>query len=544
MGNPNAESPLAQACRLLRHILALLAFLAGSPAMASHYNLPLLDCDLGTYSKCFISAYYDVSNGSKKDWNCQSKTYSKHKGTDFTGVSIRGRSVVAAADGVVLATNDGCANDQNTSTGDTCGGSYGNYVKLRHDGPGHIAFYAHMMFGSIAVAKGQSVKCGDLLGKVASSGNSTGAHLHFDIRPAASSSSNDRFDPFAGSCGNSSSQWKVQNGWAQLPSDDQCAPLPLDDAMLTAETIPDGTTFEPGARFTKSWTFENTGNTTWSAGQGYAFSSIGGTAMAAAMTVDLASAESIAPGASRTFSVEMTAPEAAGTYTHNWRMTKNGVQFGGGAYARIAVAEKNDARLIAETMPDGSALVAGERFTKTWTVENSGNTTWDPRTGHRLALVRGEAMGAATPALLREGESIAPGAQRTFSVEMVAPAMPGTYQATWQMEQLGIGPFGDVLAVEIAVHEPGDAEADDAGALSSEPDAGALDDTNGTAGLPETGTGTVESAFLTSGCGCQQAPSADPCVLLLLALFMGALRSRPRQVPPSSRSRLTHPRQM
>lgn len=86
------------------------------------------------------------------------------------GVDIQanlGEPIRAAADGVVVETG------QNST--------YGRYVALKH-AEGLTTFYAHM--GGVAghVRSGLAVKAGDVVGKIGSSGTSTGPHLHFEIR--------------------------------------------------------------------------------------------------------------------------------------------------------------------------------------------------------------------------------------------------------------------------------------------------------------------------------------------------------------------------
>lgn len=63
--------------------------------------------------------------------------------------------------------------------------SYGNCVEIKHtgkDGKIFYTFYAHMRDNSICVSKGQTVLEGQVIGVQGSTGNSTGDHLHFEVR--------------------------------------------------------------------------------------------------------------------------------------------------------------------------------------------------------------------------------------------------------------------------------------------------------------------------------------------------------------------------
>lgn len=64
------------------------------------------------------------------------------------------------------------------------GGGFGNYVILLHkiDGKFYTSLYAHMQDGSIKVKKGQKVTAGMPLGKMGTTGMSTGKHLHWELR--------------------------------------------------------------------------------------------------------------------------------------------------------------------------------------------------------------------------------------------------------------------------------------------------------------------------------------------------------------------------
>lgn len=90
-----------------------------------------------------------------------------HGAVDF-GVSV-GTPVYAAADGIVVTSTWGGSD------------SYGYYIKIKHYN-GLYTLYAH---GSSLVAKvGQEVKQGQLIMYSGKTGNSTGPHLHFEVRVA------------------------------------------------------------------------------------------------------------------------------------------------------------------------------------------------------------------------------------------------------------------------------------------------------------------------------------------------------------------------
>ena len=92
-----------------------------------------------------------------------------HKGIDLikSGGGANGTPVVASRSGKVEVV-------QYSSSG------YGNMVLINH-GDGYKTRYAHMLNGSIRVSEGQRVTAGEQIGRVGSTGNSTGPHLHFEV---------------------------------------------------------------------------------------------------------------------------------------------------------------------------------------------------------------------------------------------------------------------------------------------------------------------------------------------------------------------------
>ena len=80
-------------------------------------------------------------------------------------------------------------------------------------------------------------------------------------------------------------------------------------------TIPDGTQFAPGEKFTKTWELKNTGTCTWNAAYQIVF--YGGEQMEAGPTDALTGGE-IAPGDVVQVSLDMTAPDTEGEYYSYW----------------------------------------------------------------------------------------------------------------------------------------------------------------------------------------------------------------------------------
>lgn len=111
-----------------------------------------------------------------------------HGAVDISGVKGV-TNVIATRSGTVVYPYD----RSQTGYGDGylgCGdaGGYGNYVIIDH-GNGVYSLYAHMYANSITVFAGDVVEQGQVIGKVGTSGNSTGPHLHFEIRDGGNSSS-------------------------------------------------------------------------------------------------------------------------------------------------------------------------------------------------------------------------------------------------------------------------------------------------------------------------------------------------------------------
>ncbi len=121
-----------------------------------------------------VPGYYTISSYYGPRWG------TIHRGIDITGKykgEIQGAKIYAASSGTVTYIN----------RTDSWGGTYGYYVIIEHgkDSKGRVVstLYAHMQSVASSLKVGQKVTGGKtVLGYVGTTGNSTGYHLHFEVR--------------------------------------------------------------------------------------------------------------------------------------------------------------------------------------------------------------------------------------------------------------------------------------------------------------------------------------------------------------------------
>jgi hypothetical protein len=118
---------------------------------------------------------------------------------------------------------------------------------------------------------------------------------------------------------------------AAITHSDASARATCDWVQFVADvTVPDGTIFQPGATFTKTWKLKNIGTCTWTPSYSMVF--VSGTQMGTTTSVSMPG--TIAPGQTVDVSVPLTAPSTAGSYTGYWKFKNpSGVLFGIGYYA-------------------------------------------------------------------------------------------------------------------------------------------------------------------------------------------------------------------
>ncbi len=190
-----------------------------------------------------------------RDFTCGARSYDtaqgyNHNGTDFfiwpfpwSLMDAGTIDVVAAAAGTLIVKIDG-RDDRSCSFNapDTP-----NYVVIRHE-DGRSARYLHLKNGSVTTkAEGDPVRAGEYLGKVGSSGISTGPHLHFEVREATTLVA---IDPFSGQCQARPSLWAQQRPYYESRLNriaTHSAPPVVPGCPTTSDTPNLADRFAPGA---------------------------------------------------------------------------------------------------------------------------------------------------------------------------------------------------------------------------------------------------------------------------------------------------------
>lgn len=99
----------------------------------------------------------------------------KHVAVDVVKKMNQLANIISHSDGKVVWVQTG----QKNNKGSNGNASYGNAVKIKHNN-GYYTLYAHL--ARVDVRVGQSVKKGQVIGYMGNTGNSYGAHLHFEVR--------------------------------------------------------------------------------------------------------------------------------------------------------------------------------------------------------------------------------------------------------------------------------------------------------------------------------------------------------------------------
>src|ERR1039457_6190160 len=134
----------------------------------------------------------------------------------------------------------------------------------------------------------------------------------------------------------------------------------------------------------------------------------------------------------------------------------------------LQAGASDGASFVSATIPANMVMAPGQTFSNTWTLQNTGTTTWSPGySGYTLNIEGTDSLGAVplTPrtsssgsppiTTINSGNSVATGATATFSMTFIAPETAGTYSDTFQMANVSGVTFGSTVTVQIVVQQAG-----------------------------------------------------------------------------------------
>lgn len=207
-----------------------------------------------------------------------------------------------------------------------------------------------------------------------------------------------------------------------------------DQAAFVADvTIPDGTVIAPGAAFVKTWRLQNIGTSTWTTSYSLAFNS--GEQMGTITSVPLV--QSVPPGQQIDVSVDLVAPNNAGTYQGYWKMKNaSGQFFNDPVYVMIAVGSGGATQPVKTSTPGATptstGIPANPITSLTMSVDKDTFNGPCPYT-FTFAATFTLSQGATLTYSLEAG-SDTPGFQFVLPGAQTSTFGPGTYSLTFPLE--------------------------------------------------------------------------------------------------------------
>ncbi len=224
-------------------------------------------------------------------------------------------------------------------------------------------------------------------------------------------------------------------------------------ALVYNVSVPYNTRYNPGDTFTKTWHIMNTGTCDWT--PDFKITFVGGNVMGSDTTKIR---QKVGAGYAVDISVPMTAPDGTGSITGNWQMaTDSGTLFGevftvtillpGGAGGTNNTGGCYNAALVEDVPIDGgNNLNAGDTFSKSWVIKNTGSCDWN--SDFRIVFVGGDYMADTT----KIRQKVGAGSSATITVKnMVAPSDSGKAVSSWQMATDNGTGFGEIYQAVIYV---------------------------------------------------------------------------------------------
>ena len=259
--------------------------------------------------------------------------------------------------------------------------------------------------------------------------------------------------------------------------------IQYDAEVVSVSSSTDLDQLEPGAPFDVTWAFRNRGAAEWDAqfqlvytdeshpeASAYPHTNLASDNMVS--LADLGGAPRVEPGDAVYLTLNLTAPLSPGTYMTAWQLqTPGGERFGPLRELRVVVGELLEKGLgdlsydvvnFENSVTAYNNMTAGQPFTGTWTLKNTGFQAWsgifrvtyhDQATGNTLDAVR-DRMGSEPSYTLRDvagRDNVGPGETIILRLKFAAPQQPGIYAYHWQLVSDDGVPFGGVRWMRIIV---------------------------------------------------------------------------------------------
>ena len=113
-------------------------------------------------------------------------------------------------------------------------------------------------------------------------------------------------------------------------------------------------------------------------------------------------------------------------------------------------AGTDQAQWVSQTIADDTLFAPNTTFTMTWTLKNTGTSTWTA--SYLLRYFSGNTFGAFKEISL--GREVLPGGEIDITIDMKAPANPGSYRTDWVMSNENRANFKEPVYLKIKVVAP------------------------------------------------------------------------------------------
>ena len=234
--------------------------------------------------------------------------------------------------------------------------------------------------------------------------------------------------------------------------------VPPLDAVVVSHNFP--ATLATGESRPVTVQMRNTGTETWTGNGDFVLSSDTTPRSLLGVTI-IRLRTPVATGEVATFNFTIRGPATPGTYDARFSMRKL-VEPGKGLFGELintpidvgAIPPQVGATVVSQNIP--TLMTAGSAQTFEITMRNNGNDPWNG-SAFRLASINTPAsIWGNTGLALNAGETVAPGTDRVFTLNVTAPAA-GVYDSRWQMQETTIvGLFGEqAITTGITVTECG-----------------------------------------------------------------------------------------